>query len=56
LQTQCTEFESLIPVLNAFEQQEIQNLTVDITESDCDIQQLKTKTTFWVNQTMGVQW
>ena len=56
LQTQCAEFESLIPVLNAFEHPEIQKLTDDITDCHCENQALKENTMFWVNRTMREHW
>jgi hypothetical protein len=56
LQTQCAEFDNLIPVLNAFEHDEIQKLTDDITDCHCENQALKENTMFWVNRTMGEVW
>ncbi|MDA3910401.1 MAG: hypothetical protein PF448_03470 [Bacteroidales bacterium] len=56
LQTQCAEFESLIPVLKAFEHDEIQKLTSDITECHCKNLELKSKTEFWVTRSMSELW
>ncbi|MEA1873980.1 MAG: hypothetical protein U9N51_06070 [Bacteroidota bacterium] len=56
LQTQCTEFKSLVPVLKAFENDKVRKLMRDIIECHCENQELKVNTEFWVIQTMGEAW
>jgi len=56
LQTQCAEFDKLIPVLNAFEHAKVRELTRTISDCNCDSQALKENTEFWVKQTMRETW